>query len=125
MRKLQAGFLDGRIAQEENMFRRTDCMFTLFKSEELWTADPRANPPKNEHLLWKETHGVVIRFKYSEEHTNLLKESPEGKNQGSGFFDGIPPCLLCWERKTLCKIDESYRILPEDEVFEFKELECS
>jgi len=91
------GYTDGMVAQEENMFRRTDCHFALGPED-------------------MESH----RCEYVPEHTDLLNAV-----DGRVYLDVERPrvCIRGAEDRT--RRDLGYAWLPDDEIFPFYELRAA
>ena len=96
------GYVDGMIAQEENMFRRTDCHFSL-KRDELHFDDE-----------------YYMDWMYKPEHSALLNAEA-----GHVYLDTEQPrvCIRGPEDRT--RDDLGYAWLPDDEVFRFYELRAA
>lgn len=91
------GYMEGMIAQEENMFRRTDCHFQISTSEY-----------------------DTLKDRYTAEMTDLL----QAKN-GSVYLDKDKFRVCIRGPEYLSKSDLGYSWLSEDEVFPFFELRAS
>lgn len=103
------GYLQGMVAQEENMFRRTDCHFShpenLKQSKEVSAEDV-----------------MFVERRYKEEEVKLidgLNQRPD--KEGRVYLDMTPRiCIRGQEDKE--KGDLGYELLEESEVFPFYEL---
>ena len=66
------GFLQGMVAQEENMFRRTDCYFSLFQNptpkEDMINLQNLHPKGLHKYVQWREG-----RFKYNKEHESMIE----------------------------------------------------
>lgn len=91
------GYVEGMIAQEENMFRRTDCHFSI----------------KKEHM--KSSNGL-----YLPEHSSMLNAE-----QGRVYLDVQHPRVCIRSSEDRSQHDLGYGWLPDDEVFPFLELRAA
>lgn len=91
------GYREGMAAQEENMFRRTDCHFTLTDA----TVDP-------------------VTGLYHQHFTELL----EGR-AGEVFLDTKQPRICISGQEDLTRVDLGYRFLEGEEIFPFYELRAA
>merc|ERR1712196_593583 len=88
------GYAEGMIAQEENMFRRTDCHFSIDRQRDL-----------DSYLLYNAEHSALVdgchgRVYLDKHHPRVCIRGPEDRND---------PTL-------------GYRWLQDDEIFPFLEL---
>jgi len=90
-------YVEGAVAQEENMFRRTDCHFRIGKDE----YDLRLD-------------------RYRPEMTKLLSA-----DEGHVYFDAESPRVCLRGPEDRSRADLGYRWLAEDEVFPFFELRAA
>ncbi len=90
-------YVEGAVAQEENMFRRTDCHFRIGKDE----YDERVD-------------------RYHPEMTKLLSAY-----EGRVYFDAERPRVCIRGPEDRSRADLGYRWLAEDEVFPFFELRAA
>ena len=97
------GYIKGMGAQEENMFRRTNCHFTI-KSYDLID---------DEQSSWD-----------SRKYSKLKKDIIEGKD-GCVYFNWKYPRICIRGPEDNTKIQFGYKFLPNDEIFPFYELRCA
>lgn len=95
------GYTDGMVAQEENMFRRTDCHFSLDRAE-LHFEGGRAD------------------WMYRPEHSAMLNAEP-----GYVYLDTDRPRVCIRGAEDRARADLGYPWLPEDEIFPFYELRAA
>ncbi len=91
------GYIEGMSAQEENMFRRTDCHFRIDSKEY-----------------------NKIRNRYTQEMTELISAK-----HGSVYLDTKYPRVCIRGREERSKDDLGYTWLKEDEIFPFYELRAA
>eukprot|EP01036_Dinobryon_divergens_P037075 gene37075-48409_t len=89
------GYVEGMIAQEENMFRRTDCHFA-------------------------DAHFDREQDQYEKHHTDLL----EARN-GQVYLDTSRPRVCIRRSEDRSRPDLGYALLDEDDVFPFYELRAA
>jgi hypothetical protein len=110
-----SSYLHGARAQEENMFRRTDCHYSTTKND-----------------LYKDRHG---KYQYIEKMTNLIAGQPDENKEFKRFvyLDTRYP-RICIKSEELGNTDENvdknisitgYDRLPSDEIFPFFELRAA
>ena len=95
------GYTDGMIAQEENMFRRTDCHFSLRRDE----------------LVFESDYGDWM---YPQQHSALL--NAEG---GHVYLDTETPRVCVRGPEDRSTADLGYAWLPDEDVFHFLELRAA
>lgn len=88
------GYVEGMVAQEENMFRRTDCHFALDRSD-------LVDSPYDGYL-------------YEESHTALLSAA-----EGEVYLDAERPRVCIRGSEDRSRKDLGYPWLPDDEVYSF------
>ena len=92
------GYVDGMVAQEENMFRRTDCHFSLDRAADMqWPCE-----------------------EYNAEHTALLSAA-----DGRVYLDAERPRVCVRGPEDRSREDLGYAWLPDTEVFPFYELRAA
>ena len=90
------GYTDGMIAQEENMFRRTDCHFSLDRTHLVFDGDDWVYPP---------------------EHSSLLNAE-----EGRVYLDTVRPRVCIRGAEDRSREDLGYPWLADEDVFQFFEL---
>jgi len=99
------GYLSGMIAQEENMFRRTDCHFKVME----WEHEDEDVPFEDVEELW-----------YDEDMTDLLNA-----RFGEVYLDVDEPRICVRGQEDLSKESLGYEWHDEAEVFPFYELRAA
>mmetsp|Transcript_20709 Transcript_20709/g.60231 ORF Transcript_20709/g.60231 Transcript_20709/m.60231 type:complete len:235 (-) Transcript_20709:288-992(-) len=101
------GYTEGCVAQEENMFRRTDCHFSIDRNDE-------------ETVRRRSANGFDGDVEYTPSMTRLLSGA-----EGRVYLDAASPrvCIRGPEDRT--RDDLGYDFLPEDRIFPFYELRAA
>ena len=104
----------GGSGQEENMFRRTNCHFTINRNKQLEEYIPKESKSKSKY------------WKYKDAETNLLTGET-----GYVYLDKANPCICIkgaeTESNELTNVDLNlgYTDLKDDEIFFFYEVRCA
>ena len=79
------GYTDGMVAQEENMFRRTDCHFSLDRAHLVFDGDDWVYPPEHSALLNAEAGRVYL----DTERPRVCLRGPEDRGRADLGYEWL------------------------------------